>query len=323
MSQQELPMEGDVVKTEPETKVIIETPDLPMDGEITEKLEVELVDRNLTALNDLRGMMVQLSPEGYQMALDQFDSLRKVRDKYLLGKMTKGVHYGYPPGTEPKYNDQGEQIVKSRGQWVVLPRDQWVLCPSLYEAGADLICDLMFVRPLVNADNDLWVQAGSMPGHLCFRCQIISKATGAVIGEGHGGAKIGSGGKTDALNHAIMMGRKRAKVKAVRDAYALSDLFTQDLEDERDKKENPQQNPDSPKAKTRDERKSEVEHGVISGIVVIYKDQYPDADPKSYAIWVREVTGREFDCGKFSQWTSEDVKKCHENLGIPSEDELK
>ncbi len=282
------------------------------------------VEPNSTALADLRSESLQVDGATLIQALADFDDRRKTFRDWLKSKLVRGVHFGYPPGTEPKYNDKGEQIVWKRGKggdkghWEVLPRESWTLKESLYEAGADFICELMGVRMVVNADQDLWTQAGAMPGNLCFRCQIVSKATGEVIGEGHGGAKVQSNSKTDPLNQAIMMGRKRAKVKAVRDAYALADLFAQDLEDVDHGPADhpaPATNPDSKKDQP---RKKRVTAAQLRSLSEAYKAVNQNADIGAYKLWVHQVClPHDFDAGKQSEWTMIDLEKCSKELGLP------
>ncbi len=276
-------------------------------------------------LADLRAASQLIPADKLLIALEEADERETIWRTWLLSKLISGVDYGYPPGTEPKYNDQGEQLVWSKGGMKVLPREQWTLKPSLYESGSDKICYLMGVRPLVNADHDLWVQAGSMAGHLCFRCQIISKATGEVIGEGHGGAKIQSNSKTDPLNQAIMMGRKRAKVKAVRDAYALADLFTQDLEDVDHGPANhpaPQANPD---AKKDQPRKKRVTAGQFNDLKKSWLAEQGDVSDDKEALlgafhtWCEKTLQRDFDVTNFREWTVFELGECSKALGIPND----
>ncbi len=276
------------------------------------------VESKSTALADLRSESMQVDAATLTQALADYDDRRKAFRDWLKSKLVRGVHFGYPPGTEPKYNDKGEQIVWTKGSMKVLPREQWTLKESLYEAGADFICELMGVRMVVNADQDLWTQSGAMAGHLCFRCQIVSKATGDVIGEGHGGAKVQGNSKTDPLNQAIMMGRKRAKVKAVRDAYALADLFTQDLEDVDHGPANhpaPSVNAAAPKDQPRAKR---VTAAQLKSLAEAYKAVNPNADRGAYLLWVSQVCQpRQFDPAKVSEWTVIDLEKCSAELGLP------
>lgn len=275
-------------------------------------------EKSSTALADLRSQSLQVDAATLKTALADYDERRKTFRDWLLSKLVRGVHYGYPPGTEPKYNEQGEQLVWSKGSMKVLPRESWTLKESLYEAGADFICELMDVRMVVNADQDLWTQSGAMAGNLCFRCQIISKATGEIIGEGHGGAKVSSGNsKTDPLNQAIMMGRKRAKVKAVRDAYALADLFTQDLEDVDHGPANhpsPATNKHAPKDQTRDKR---INKGQLEYLKTAWKE-IVGGDVGDWKEWVIQKTAKEFNSLDPTQWSLDDLGKCSDALGLPS-----
>lgn len=311
--------------TDPQQSLLDDQEPDPLNTMLTEHEEDKTppVEPTSTALADLRSQSLQVDAATLTQALADYDDRRKAFRDWLKSKLVRGVHFGYPPGTEPKYNNDGEQIVWKRGKgsdkghYEILPRESWTLKESLYEAGADFICELMGVRMVVNADQDLWTQSGAMPGHLCFRCQIVSKATGEVIGEGHGGAKVQGNSKTDPLNQAIMMGRKRAKVKAVRDAYALADLFAQDLEDVDHGPANhpaPATNENAPKDQSRAER-------ITEGQLTYLKDAWKEAvngDADEWREWVIQKTAREFNSLDPTQWTKEELGKCSDALGLPS-----
>lgn len=150
-------------------------------------------------------------------ALEEYDTRRKVFYTWLLGHMEQGIHYGFPPGT---YQAKGD------------PK-QWQSKPSLYKAGALLLCDLLRLRPAFAVDRDAWEQLGSRAGTFVLRCELSSRDTGEVLGEGRG--IFAEGEKKMNCNSAIKMAQKRAMVDAVINTVAVvADLFTQDMEDNAD-----------------------------------------------------------------------------------------
>lgn len=166
------------------------------------------------ALSDLRGMAMLMPSEQMSVALAEYKDRRQTFRKWLLEQLRQGVHYGYPPGCEPRGNVRPEQ---------------WTNKPSLYKAGADFMCDLMGVRDEYEADTAAWEQLGKRDGTFVMACRLVSRKTGEVIGEGRGA--FADGQKKMGANAALKMAKKCAKVDAVINSWGLSDLFTQDVED--------------------------------------------------------------------------------------------
>lgn len=223
---------------------------------------------------------------------------------WLRSQLVEGVHYGYPPGCEPKYDERGWVGVWSQGGTKYFPPSQWTAKPSLYKAGADFVCDLMGVRDEYRADMDGWAQLGSKTDIFVYGCYLISRASGELIGEGRGVRKVGE--KKGNENNAIKMAKKSAKVDAVLNAYGLADLFTQDLEDGTHNKpqhENPEQTSQAPPVTGRGERKiSGVDvAAVVKWFKQIHKSQADDVE--AWKRYVANVTGEEFDVTKVSGWT--------------------
>lgn len=155
--------------------------------------------------------------------LDEYRARRVAFRRWVLSQMKRGLHYGVPPGCEPNGRTNPEQ---------------WQHKPSLYKAGADMLCDLLKMRPEFEADEIAWKLMGSKPGVPVFRCRLINigspffagRNIGEVLGEGRGAAAEGQK-KRDA-NAAIKVAQKCAKVDAVINTLGLSDLFTQDMDNE-------------------------------------------------------------------------------------------
>lgn len=167
------------------------------------------------ALSDLRHMMMGMPSEQMTVALAEYKDRRTTFRRWLLEQLRQGIHYGYPPGCEPRGKANPEQ---------------WTHKPSLYKAGADFMCDLMGVRDEYEADRAAWEQLGSKEGTVVYCCRLVSRKTGELVGEGRGAFVSGNKGMKE--NAALKMAKKCAKVDAVINSWGLSDLFTQDIEDD-------------------------------------------------------------------------------------------
>jgi len=161
----------------------------------------------------MRAAAMLMPREQMEVALAEYSDRREAFRDWLLRQLVMGVHFGVPPGCEPK----GE----------VNPK-QWKHKPSLYKAGADFICDLMAARDEYEPDMQSWELSGKTPGLYPFICRLYSRG-GELLGEGRGAAIRGLKKRDD--NAAIKCGKKCAKVDATINAWGLSDLFMQDVED--------------------------------------------------------------------------------------------
>lgn len=189
--------------------------------------------RPSAATCDIRHEMMNLPSE--QMALMQTEYMnrrRQFRD-WLRSVLIEGIHFGHPPGCEPKINDRGEVGIWMKGGIKYFPKEQWQAKPSLYKAGAQFICDLLNLVPACEPDMGAWQQLGNTPGVFAIKCQLFPRGKARVpenvTGEGFGVRKVGDKGGNE--NNAIKMAEKCAIVDAVLNSFGLSDLFTQDIED--------------------------------------------------------------------------------------------
>lgn len=212
-----------------------------------------------TELVDLRQGMMSLPPERMQAALSQYVERRDTFRDWLLSQLKQGIHYGYVPGTEPKFDGEGNLISsrwdkKSNGYVTTkIHPKSWHSKPGLYKAGAEFIVDLMGIRAEYSPDQVGWQQLGAIAGNFVIKCKLFSRASNEVIGEGIGARKVGQKGGDE--NNAIKMASKSAMVAAVINAYGLSDLFTQDTEDDKPPPhENPEESKSAPKERPRAER---------------------------------------------------------------------
>ena len=172
------------------------------------------------------------SVEDQRKGLAEYDARRGFFRKWLLSHLIEGVHYGFPPGCEPKYDADGNILVwsKPKKKMVSISPKQWQPKPSLYKAGALLIVDLLKIKVQYNADAEAWLQMGSKAGMSVIRCTIFDHGSGKEMGQGHGIFEVGQKGMN--ANAAIKMAEKCALINAVINTIPImSDLFTQDIED--------------------------------------------------------------------------------------------
>ncbi len=99
--------------------------------------------------------------------------------------------------------------------------------PSLFKAGAEKIASLMKLRADVIKDSDTWEMSGNKQGLFCYKCNLYD-TKGNIVGMGLGACSLE---EKKSYNNAIKIAKKRAFVDAVLTTGALSDFFTQDLED--------------------------------------------------------------------------------------------
>jgi hypothetical protein len=140
-----------------------------------------------------------------QNKVDEEIEMRKILTKFITTHMKKGT-------------DFGAILIGGR--------------PSkdcLFKPGAEKIGSLLRLRPDVVRDNDTWEMAGSKPGLFCYKC-ILYNTEDRIVGMGLGACDVNENKKT--MNNAIKIAKKRAFVDAILATGALSDFFTQDLEDE-------------------------------------------------------------------------------------------
>lgn len=254
---------------------------------------------------DLQVFSLGLPVEQMQAMLTEYNERRKCFRDWLRDQLVEGIHYGYPPGCEPKTNSDGDFLVWQKGGYVVVPKEQWTPKPSFYKAGADFLCDVFGVIDTYEADEAGWRQLGAKDGTFVYTCRLVSRSTGEIVGEGRGARRVGQKGGDE--NNSLKMAKKSAKVDAVLNAWALADLFTQDLEDlGQAAHENPAASDDAPTAKPREDRVGKDE---IGRLLEIWKSQrHPrEAIPANWQAWVVDTTGRGFEVGKASQWTREDL----------------
>ena len=169
--------------------------------------------------------------EQQRSMLAEYSERRTCFRQWLLGQLKQGIHFGFPPGCESRFDEQGNllQFNRKTGQWLPVPKSQWQARPSLYKSGALFLVDLLRLKAEYTSDLDGWHMMGDPKGAFVRTCTLFS-ARGEKIGCGTGVFSIGD--KRMDANAAMKMADKRALVAAVINSLAVcADLFTQDTED--------------------------------------------------------------------------------------------
>ncbi|MBA4019146.1 MAG: hypothetical protein C0483_18425 [Pirellula sp.] len=282
----------------------------------------ELVERRST-LADLRDNALSVPVEQMVAALDEYVDRRAAFYEWLLRQLEQGVHFGVPPGINVSTN--------------VDPK-RWRTKPSLYKAGADFICDLMGLRDEYEADLATWEMMGKPTDTLYRRCRLYSRSNDKLIGEGTG-ARKNFDKKMDA-NGSIKMADKNAKVAATINSYGLSDLFTQDIDDNQPPEHpEPKQRGSAPQPKTRGQRQNQepppveppndegeidpndvvIEPIELDRLIKEWKTQQPGSPGKEeFAAWALVVVPGDWNPSRLLGWTRGRADKCWAKLGVPT-----
>lgn len=101
--------------------------------------------------------------------------------------------------------------------------------PSLFKPGSEKMCNLFRLTPKFERDDDTWEMLGKKAGVICFKCELVDQ-TGKIVGEGRGTATTAIQADFD-VNKQVKIAEKRAQIDAVLRVFALSERFTQDIED--------------------------------------------------------------------------------------------
>lgn len=159
-----------------------------------------------------RADLMELSREERHLAFETFYSDYQDYRKWLFSKMKRGVHYGNPPGCDPKKD---------------IPPEQWTARGMFYKAGSQFVASLHCWIPSFEADTKAWEMGGKVAG-AHYRICYLHKNTidGPVVGMGNGMAQVGQ--KNRDGNAAIKCANKCALSDAVLNRTGLSDLFVQD-----------------------------------------------------------------------------------------------
>ena len=202
---------------------------------MTKNTDIQKLEFDETLMDFSAGMPL-VTVEKQEIILTEFDKRREFFRGWLKSHLVEGVHYGYPPGCKPTYDQDGYMVQKyydkRSGTYKSSRVDpaQWKAKPSLYKAGALLIVDLLPIRPDYKTDEGAWKMNGEQTGVFFRTCTLHNAATNEYLGQGTGAFKVNEKGMNE--NAAIKMADKRALVAAVINTIPLvADLFTQDMEE--------------------------------------------------------------------------------------------
>jgi hypothetical protein len=167
-------------------------------------------------------LLPALDARTLEQSMQAYAAQRQVVTRYIKEQMTEGVDY---------YT----LTIKGR-----------VSKATLSKAGSEKFLSLFQLHAAFQQDEATWRMLGSKDGLLCYTCTLLTRQ-GEVIGEGRGARSVSQDGGD--INKAIKMATKSAQVDAVLRTGALSDVFTQDLDDAHPEPVKP--NPLSPAAELR------------------------------------------------------------------------
>lgn len=253
-------------------------------------------------LADIRSMAMLAPAESMQQGLAEYAAKRRTFRDWLRHQMQEGVHFGFPPGCRAE--DKGAA---------------WQSKPSLYKAGAEFVVDLMGLRAEYASDETTWRMLGQ-PKDTYFRvCTLVSRQNGEVIGSGTGARK--NGDKRMDTNASLKMADKSALVAAVLNAYGLSDLFTQDIEDQQQPNARPDARSDAPQQAARADRVTKDE---LTRLIEAWKARFThgedDAGLKAkFGLWVAETTNDHIkgtDALRLPAWDRDSWVYCLGSLDI-------
>jgi hypothetical protein len=275
---------------------------------------LSVVEPQPPALREFREAFMSMPVERMQVALTEYGERRDAFRAWLKSNLVSGVHYGYPPGCEPKYcDDKGRRVAKEVATCTlgyknaIVPIEQWTVKPSLYAAGADLLCELLWVRDEYAADMETWEQLGKLPGKIIRKCKLFSRMTSEFLGEGSGARTLGDKGGD--MNNSLKMADKSAKVSAVLNTWGLRDLLTQDMEEAKQQLHpNPEADASAPVTPPRGDRVTRDEIMALWGRWK--KAANPDARTNAdWSSYVCECSNRIFDVTQPKNWIAVDVDR--------------
>lgn len=270
-----------------------------------------------TATRDLRSAMMTLPVQEMRAVLSEYAERRKEFREWLLPQLKVGVHFGYPPGVKPRFDDQGNMLVwnsKKNCNEVITP-DQWTSKPTFYKAGAQFVADVMNIVATFDADLDAWRQLGEPVGTFVFRCRLYPKGSPqtpeTMLGEGRGSRRNGQKGGDE--NNAIKMAQKCAFVDAILNGYGLADLFTQDIDDAppQEQPQPPTGNANAPHSQPRGSRVAKED------CEALWKEwqQQTGGDWHGYVEWASKIAViDESLIGKVASWTPQAIEHCRAEL---------
>jgi len=300
-----------------------------LEGEVLEGEEMPLAVRQRPiSIQDGIGL---LSVQEQNTALAERDERWRNILNWINSHMKEGIHYGFPPGCEPKYDEHGRLKAKRRdGSWYVVDEKQWQPKKMLYKAGALLLMDLFRLQVKYEPDKVGWEQLGSKAGTFVIKAVIMNPATQEALGEGRGVCAVSE--KTPA-NTAIKMAEKSALSDAIINTVPLcAELFYPENDNPKvPPAVQPDKNNAAPSARTRTERKSVNGDGEITAAVTgplfaawrkrceeDFDQRMEDQDAATkFRAYLADKAGRPVKA--LADWTPELAKTITDDLGLNDE----
>jgi hypothetical protein len=143
---------------------------------------------------------------------------RKILTQYIATNLKKGTDYG---AIHVMSRDKCPKPWECKNKYHY-SKD------VLFKPGAEKFCSLFKLRAEFSKDTETWEMLGSRPETVAYLCRLYT-ANGVLVGEGRGVCSVK---EKASANTAVKIAEKRAKLDAILATGALSDFFTQDLEDE-------------------------------------------------------------------------------------------
>jgi hypothetical protein len=157
-----------------------------------------------------------------EQSLTEWSQQRQVLTRFIKQHLVDGIDYGKI------------HISKNCDRRYDCTNPRHFSKDCLFKAGSEKFMGLMRWQATFRKDDETWEMLGRPTGVLCLICTLLTPS-GQVIGEGRGARDIQKDGGD--VNKAIKMCQKVAQVDAILRTGALSDAFTQDLEEITEEKE--------------------------------------------------------------------------------------
>ncbi len=161
-----------------------------------------------------------MTPDQMRSAMSLEAEKRKLITQYISFHMKDGVDYGSIHISRGCREFDETKECRNKKHWSR---------PNLFKPGSEKFVSLFKLRPMFKKDEETLSMVGEGKSVFAFICQLQTM-NGDVVGEGRGAAALGEK-QSWTINNAIKIAQKRAQIDAVLRTGALSDFFTQDLED--------------------------------------------------------------------------------------------
>lgn len=162
-----------------------------------------------------------ISPEDLEVQIATETKKRKLITMFITDHLKEGVDFGKIHVYKNCPNHKTPWLCKNQYHYSK---------NTLFKPGAEKFGSLFKMRSAFKRDLETWEMLGSPAGTICYICNLFTTKD-ILVGEGRGAAGVAEKGNP---NTAIKIAKKRAFVDAVLSTGALSDFFTQDLEDMKD-----------------------------------------------------------------------------------------